>query len=236
MLQVHDLSAGYGSKRVVRALTLDVEPGACVGIIGPNGAGKSTSLLAVFGVLHPMSGRVSWDGRDLTHASPAQHVTRGISLVPQGGRVFASLSVDENLAIGGYTLTDRRLVGERVQEVCRLFPVLAERRRQRAGSLSGGERQMLALGMALVVRPRLLLLDEPSIGLAPIVVSAVMDTIQRVNREMGVSVLIVEQNARALLSVVSRVYVMQGGLIRNVLDPAQLQTEDALRQALLVQV
>ncbi len=233
MLRVEDLAAGYGSKRVVRGLSLEVQAGACVGIVGPNGAGKSTALMAVFGVLRPMAGRVHWGGHDLTHTPPAHHVAQGLALVPQGGRVFASLSVEENLGIGGYTVSDRQLVDERMREVCGLFPVLGERRRQRAGSLSGGERQMLALGMALMIRPRLLLLDEPSIGLAPIVVTSVMQTIQRVNREMGVSVLIVEQNARALLPVVSCVHVMQGGRIRRTLDPAQLQNEDALRQALL---
>ncbi|PYM72447.1 MAG: ABC transporter ATP-binding protein [Candidatus Rokuibacteriota bacterium] len=211
LLEVHDLSAGYGDNDILHGLSLRVDDGELVAVIGPNGAGKSTLLKTLAGLLRPRSGRIAFRGADITGAGTQRIVASGLCYVPQEANVFPSLSVWENLTIGGWTAP--RALNERVQAVMELFPVLAERRRARAGTLSGGERQMLAMAMALMVEPRLLLLDEPSAGLAPALQRLVFDRVREINAR-GLGLLLVEQNARESLALCQRVYVIAMGRVR----------------------
>jgi ABC-type branched-subunit amino acid transport system ATPase component len=196
---------------ILHGVSLDVAASEIVTLIGPNGAGKSTLLKTLFGLLRPKSGRILFRGEDITGLAPSTLVRRGLSYVPQTENVFPSLTVQENLEMGAVTRRDD--VRPRLEEVMTLFPVLRERRRQRVGTLSGGERQMVAMGRALMLDPELLLLDEPSSGLAPLLVEAVFSKIVEINR-MGVAILLVEQNAREALEFSSRGYVLTGGQTR----------------------
>jgi len=213
LLAVEDLATGYGRKQIVFGASLDVRPGEIVALIGHNGAGKTTTLKAVAGLLPVWQGRVVFDGAPVERASSAARVRRGLAFVPQEHFVFADLTVAENLELGAFSVTDRRLAAERQEAVLALLPVLAERRRQIAGTLSGGEQRMVSLGMALMMRPRLLLLDEPSLGLAPLLVERIMETIQDIVRRERLTVLLVEQNIRHALTVAARVYVMRTGRV-----------------------
>ena len=208
LLEVSDLSAGYGDNDILRGLSLRVDVGELVAVIGPNGAGKSTLLKTLAGLVRPRGGRIALRGADITGASTQRIVASGLCYVPQEANVFPSLSVWENLTIGGWTAPGA--LGERARAVVELFPVLAERRRARAGTLSGGERQMLAMAMALMVEPRLLLLDEPSAGLAPALQRLVFDRVREMNAR-GLSILLVEQNARESLALCQRAYVLAHG-------------------------
>ena len=211
LLEVQDLVAGYGDTEILRGLTLAVMPGELVAVIGPNGAGKSTLLKTLAGLVRPRAGRIALRGADITGASTGRIVAGGLCYVPQEANVFASLSVWENLTIGAWTTP--RALRARAGAALELFPALAARQRARAGTLSGGERQMLAMAMALMVDPVLLLLDEPSAGLAPPLQRLVFDRVRDINAR-GLGVLLVEQNARESLALCTRAYVLAMGRVR----------------------
>jgi branched-chain amino acid transport system ATP-binding protein len=213
LLRVESIATGYGAKQVVFGVSLEVRAGEIVCLMGHNGAGKTTTLKAVFGLLPVWQGRVSVHGQPVERTSSAERVRRGLALVPQERFVFADLSVGENLDLGAFSVTDARVAQERRDRVLTLLPVLGDRRRQRAGTLSGGEQRMLSLGMALMMQPRLLLLDEPSLGLSPLLVERIMATIERIVREEQVTVLLVEQNVRQALSIADRVYILRTGRV-----------------------
>jgi branched-chain amino acid transport system ATP-binding protein len=208
MLQVHNVTAGYGPLTVLSGVSLSLADGARLGIFGHNGAGKTTLLRCIVGAVRPRAGKVDLDGADTGVATIAENVRRGIAFVPQGHNVFPNLSVAQNLGIAGL-LFDPAFV----TEVYALFPVLAERRQQRAGSMSGGEQQMLALGMALMTRPKWLLLDEPSTGLAPVIVRNVMRRLGEINERMGIGLIVVEQNVPATLKMVEQTMILRSGQI-----------------------
>lgn len=208
LLTVDGLTTGYGEMEVLRSLSLRVEPGRIVSIIGPNGAGKSTAMKAVFGLLKPWQGSIRFGEREIGGLSPDRIVRLGMCYVPQTENVFPSLTVEENLDMGAFVLSGP--TKERKERVYELFPRLAERRRQRAGKMSGGERQMVAMGRALMLDPKLLLLDEPSAGLAPLLVDLIFEKVREINAA-GVAVLMVEQNARKSLELADHAYVLVGG-------------------------
>ena len=214
MLRVQSLTAGYGGITVLRGVSIHVRPGEIVALIGANGAGKSTLLKAIAGLITPTSGRVIFDGREITGLSADRIVRLGISMVPEGRRLFAPLTVEDNLRLGAYPLgrRDKGEIERKMEEIFEIFPVLRERKSQVAGTLSGGEQQMLAIGRALMSEPRLLLLDEPSMGLAPMVVSEIFRVISSL-RERGTTILLVEQNVRIALRIADRGYVMETGRI-----------------------
>ncbi|MGZ8154303.1 MAG: ABC transporter ATP-binding protein [Burkholderiales bacterium] len=211
MLEVVGLEVRYGGIKAVKGLALEVRERELVTLIGANGAGKTTTLKAIAGLLKPSAGHIRYDGRDITGTPACDLVPRGIALVPEGRGVFARLTVEENLAMGAYVRRDDRVKAD-LDRAYGLFPRLAERRRQFAGTLSGGEQQMLALARALMSRPKLLLLDEPSMGLAPLMVQKIFETIRAVAAE-GVTLLLVEQNAKLALEICNRGYVMESGSI-----------------------
>ncbi len=222
VLEVDAATSGYGQMEVVRDLSLRVDEGEIISIIGPNGAGKSTAMKLVFGLLKPWRGSVRFLGEDVGGLAPDKLVRRGMAYVPQVANVFTTLTVEENLEMGAFTLTGP--LGERKRRVYELFPRLHERRRQRAGQMSGGERQMVAMGRALMLDPKLLMLDEPSAGLAPLLVDMIFEKIEEVNAA-GISVLMVEQNARKSLELAHRGYVLAAG--RNELDgPGSVLLDD----------
>jgi branched-chain amino acid transport system ATP-binding protein len=212
MLEVKDIHAYYGKIHALKGLTLDVEKGEIVTLIGANGAGKSTTLRTICGLMKPRQGTVTLNGEDLAPYKAHQIVYKGVSLVPEGRGVFAKLTVSENLDMGAFHRTDGNEVEHDRERVFTLFPRLKERRNQVAGTLSGGEQQMLATGRALMAHPSLLLMDEPSMGLAPVLVESVFEAIQEINRE-GTTILLVEQNAHMALQVAGRGYVLQTGEI-----------------------
>nr|WP_091830527.1 ABC transporter ATP-binding protein [Bosea lupini] len=211
LLSLRNVSVSYDKVEAVRGVSLDVDAGQIVSVIGPNGAGKTTMMLATMGLL-PLAGEVTFEGSSLTGLDVEERVERGICLVPEKRELFADMSVADNLILGSYSLKDRSGVDAALQQVYQRFPRLQERRRQKAGTLSGGERQMLALGRALMAKPKLLILDEPSLGLAPLIVREIFRTISSL-RELGVSVLLVEQNARAALETADYGYVLETGEI-----------------------
>ncbi len=213
LLEVQELVTGYGRKPVTFDVSLRVDVGEVVALMGHNGAGKTTTLKAIAGLLSAWSGRIALDGEPIGHISSAVRVRRGLGLVPQEHFVFADLTVTENLELGAFSAADPKVVAEQWDKVLTLLPVLAERRKQVAGTLSGGEQRMLSLGMALMRRPRLLLLDEPSLGLAPFLVERIMATIQDISRRDNLTVLLVEQNVRHALAIARRVYVMRTGRV-----------------------
>jgi branched-chain amino acid transport system ATP-binding protein len=224
MLKIDELQTGYGKKQVLYGVSLEVGAGETVGIIGPNGSGKSTTLKAICGLVQPWEGEIRFEGDLLNGSSPAKNVSRGITFAPQGNRVFSDLSVMENLQIGGYSLPKKELPG-RIDFVLEMFPVLRERPRQAAGKLSGGEQQMLALARALIPRPKLLMLDEPSLGLSPALVKEVFDKVQQIGADTGVSLLIVEQKVRDLLPICDRVYALKLG--KTVYSGAASELQDS---------
>ena len=212
LLSVEALITGYGKKQVLAGVDLDVNRGEIVALIGHNGAGKSTLLKAVFGLLPVWDGNVCLDGKKLDSPTPRKLLRSGVAFVPQGNRVFTDLTVRENLEMGGVTLPKERLK-EGVDRAFSLFPALKPRLRQRAGTLSGGEKQMLALANALIISPRLILLDEPSLGLAPLLVSEALDRIRDICRTQGATALIVEQKVREVLRIADRVCVLRNGAV-----------------------
>jgi len=232
VLNVDNLNAFYGKKQVLFGIDMILPERRIAAVIGPNGAGKSTVLRAVFGLGPQREGRIRFNDADVTRSTPPQNIAAGIAFVPQGARVFRDLTVFENLRMGGYTLASDALAA-RSNEAMNLFPVLRERSTQKAGALSGGERQMLAFGMALMLRPRLLLIDEPSIGLAPMLVRQIFDTIIRIRDELGTAVLIVEQQAQQILRVADQVLVIRAGRLISQGPVENYRGEDTLRQIYL---
>jgi branched-chain amino acid transport system ATP-binding protein len=233
MLEIRELETGYGKKQVLFGLSLEVREGEIVALIGPNGAGKSTVLKAVCGLIPAWKGEIRFNGNVTNGSSPARNVARGITFAPQGSRVFADLTVMENLEIGGFQLP-RNELKSRIAQVFRMFPVLKERARQDAGKLSGGEQQMLALARALVPNPKLLMLDEPSLGLSPNLVATVFRKISEINTETGITILIVEQKVREVLDICKRVYSMKLGKVAFEGSPRELKEDKAkLKQLFL---
>jgi branched-chain amino acid transport system ATP-binding protein len=236
LLEVSGLSARYGPVHALRDVSLEVRAAELVALIGANGAGKSTLLRAIAGLVAPVAGRVALDGRDVTGQAPEAMIRAGVALVPERRRVFAPLTVLDNLELGGYALPRGREFRSRleagVEEAYRLFPVLRRRRDQLAGTLSGGEQQMLAIGRALMTRPRLLLCDEPSLGLAPLVVAEIMRLLSSL-REAGTTILLVEQNARMALRSADRAYVLEVGSVVLSGRATDLLEDDQLKAAYL---
>ncbi|MEE9419423.1 MAG: ABC transporter ATP-binding protein [Desulfatiglandaceae bacterium] len=212
LLEVKELVVGYKKKRVLRQISLDVGEGEIVGVIGHNGAGKTTLLKSLFGLLPPWSGKVVYSGRDITGRGTELNVRDGLSYMPQGQGLFPDLSVIENLQLGDYALGKKKS-NVSMDQVFQLFPILKSRTRQKAGTLSGGEQRMLSLGLILMQSPRLLLLDEPSIGLAPVIVQNVMETIREVNSRLKTGIMMVEQNIDATSSIVNRIFIIKVGQI-----------------------
>ncbi len=213
LLSIHNLSVSYGAIRALHDVSLEIARGEIVTLIGSNGAGKTTLLRTISGLLVPTGGSIDWEGDALLIGQrPDQIVRRGISHSPEGRQIFANLTVRENLMLGAYQRTDRAEIARNLNRCYSLFPVLADRKMQRSGTLSGGEQQMLAIGRALMQCPQLLLLDEPSLGLAPLVVRKIFDIIREINRE-GVTIFLVEQNAHMALNVAHRAYVLQTGRV-----------------------
>jgi branched-chain amino acid transport system ATP-binding protein len=232
ILEVRDLSAGYGPIRALDGVSIEVGEGETVAIIGANGAGKTTLLMTIVGVVPARTGAVTFLGRPIT-GLPTHVVARmGIGHAPEGRRIFPRLSVRENLELGGFTQTDRQALKRDIDEACGLFPVLGERMAQMGGTLSGGEQQMLALARALVGRPKLLLLDEPSLGLAPLIVERIFDVIGSLAKR-GMSVVLVEQNARAALRLADRGYVLETGRVTLTGPGAELAHDRRVREAYL---
>jgi len=232
LLRLENVHAGYGPITALRGLDLTVAPGELVCLIGANGAGKSSTLRAISGLLSPAQGRIVFDGREIQGEAPGGILKIGIAHCPEGRRVFPHMTVEENLAMGAYVRTDRSAIAADMAEVGRHFPILLERRRQMAGTLSGGEQQMLAIARALMARPRLILFDEPSLGLAPTVVEMTFAIIADIRRR-GTTVLMVEQNAYAALRMADRAYVMETGRIVLEGRAGDLLDDDHVRRAYL---
>ncbi|TAM46462.1 MAG: ABC transporter ATP-binding protein [Burkholderiaceae bacterium] len=232
MLKVDQLCVSYGGVQAVRGISLEIRAGEITALLGANGAGKSSTLLSIVGSVKPKAGSVTFGGSDVTGLTPDALVRRGIALIPEGGRVFARQTVEQNLRLGAYAVADDTVYRQRLDQVLTLFPRLAERRTQVAGTLSGGERQMLAIGRALMSCPRLLLVDEPSLGLSPLLVETVFDTLASLNRS-GTSILLVEQNMAQALEVAARAYVMQSGAIVMHGSAQEISSSDQVRQAYL---
>jgi len=232
ILEVDGLHAAYGAIEALHGVDVEVEKGEIVTLIGANGAGKSTLLMSICGRPRPTQGHIYFDGADIAGLSTYEIVRRGIAHAPEGRRIFPRLSVLENLQVGA-TIAGEDKFKEDVEQVFALFPILAERRHQRGGTLSGGEQQMLAIGRALMARPRLLLLDEPSLGLAPLITRKIFEVIQHLNRERGITILLVEQNAYQALKIAHRAYVMQTGRIVLTGTGAELLVHPEVRSAYL---
>ncbi|HEY7204508.1 MAG TPA: ABC transporter ATP-binding protein [Methylomirabilota bacterium] len=230
MLELSQVTAGYGAFTALWDVSLRVTIGEAVAVVGPNGAGKTTLLRVISGLIAPRSGRIAFEGTDLSGRPAYDIVAHGIAHVPEGRRLFPLLTVAENLKMGAFLPAARSHFHESLERVYTLFPVLAERQAQRAGSLSGGEQQMLAVGRALMSRPKLILFDEPSMGLAPVMVLRLFDLIRRV-REEGYTILVVEQNVRQVLKLVDRAYLLEVGRIKVEGRAADLAEQDFVRQA-----
>lgn len=229
LLNVREVVAGYGKKTVLHGISLEVGEEEIVAMIGHNGAGKTTLLRTIFGVLHPREGEIRYRGARIDGRRSALNVREGIAFVPQGHGVFPDLSVLENLELGAHTV-QKAEVADRLEAVFGLFPILRERHRQGAGTLSGGQQQMLALGMALVLRPQLLLLDEPSLGLAPFLVQRVLEAVVEINHRFKTAILLVEQNVKQALQIARRVYVMKVGQVIYTGAPESLAQTQKLWQ------
>ena len=232
MLKIDELKVSYGGIEAVKGITFEVPERKIVTLIGANGAGKSTTLRTIAGLVRPAAGRIHFQGEDITGLSPDRIVPKGITLVPEGRRVFPDLTVLENLRIGAYLRTDKDSVEEDIQWVYELFPRLQERSWQAAGTLSGGEQQMLAVGRALMSRPKLMMLDEPSLGLAPLVVQDIFSIIREINRQ-GVTVLLIEQNANMALKIADLAYVLETGRITMSGTGAELLANEKVKEAYL---
>ena len=237
MLRVEDLTVHYGAIRALRGISFEVTAGEIITLIGSNGAGKSTTLHAISNIIKKTAGRVFFDGADVSAVPPDRLVSSGLVQVPEGRRIFANLSVRDNLEMGAYSRRDKGRAGRQavkndMETVFAIFPRLKERVRQVAGTLSGGEQQMLAMGRALMARPRLLLLDEPSMGLAPILVDEIFSVVRRIN-EAGTAILLVEQNAYKALAIASRAYILETGEIVKSGSADVLVKDDAVQAAYL---
>jgi len=232
LLEVENLCARYGETNVLHGISLSIEPGAFVALLGANGAGKTTTFRAITGAL-TTDGNVSFDGVSLRGISPEDAARRGIAHVPEGRGTLSSLSVWENLMLGAYTQKDRKRIRENCERVTSYFPVLQKRRNQSAGTLSGGEQQMLAIARALMMEPRLMLLDEPSLGLAPIIVREIFALLETINKRDNVTIIVAEQNATLALAAASHAYVLETGRIAVSGSSAELMNDDAIRKSYL---
>ncbi len=212
VLELKDLSVSYGGIKAVRGISLHVNAGELVTLIGANGAGKSTTLRAITGLVHPSAGQVIYNGVDITNTDSFKLVEQGLVMVPEGRGIFGQLTIEENLAMGAFVRNDRVAVAQEIENVFDIFPRLKERRKQSAGTLSGGEQQMLAMGRALLSKPKLLLLDEPSMGLAPLMIKKIFETVAMIAKQ-GTTILLIEQNAKLALKAANRAYVMESGVI-----------------------
>ena len=232
MLEVKDLQVYYGMIQAIKGISFEVNQGEVIALIGANGAGKTTILHTVSGLLAPKKGSVIFEGQDITKIPAHKIVSMGMAHVPEGRRVFAQLSVYDNLKMGAYTRTDKNEIEESLEMVYKRFPRLEERKNQMAGTLSGGEQQMLAMGRALMSKPKIILMDEPSMGLSPIFVNEIFDIIQEVSAS-GTTVLLVEQNAKKALSIADRAYVLETGNIALEGDAKILMNDDSIKKAYL---
>ncbi|HHX95458.1 MAG TPA: ABC transporter ATP-binding protein [Clostridia bacterium] len=232
MLSIQNIDVFYGNIQALRGISLEVSKGEIVSLIGANGAGKSTTLKAISGLIHPKNGKIEFEGEDITNKPAQEIVKRRISQVPEGRRVFAQMTVYENLELGAYLRKDKEGIKNSFQRVFDRFPILQERRFQKAGTLSGGEQQMLAMGRALMSQPKLLLLDEPSMGLAPLLVQEIFNIIKEIN-EAGTTILLVEQNANMALSIADKAYVLETGKIVLSGTARELQESEEVRKAYL---
>ncbi len=232
MLELHDVHSFYGNIEALKGISLHVEKGEIVTLIGANGAGKTTTLRTITGLIKPRQGKVILEGEDLTQFKAHEIVYKGLAMVPEGRGIFARLTVAENLDMGAYSRNDKEGIKEDLERVYELFPRLKERRNQVAGTLSGGEQQMLAMGRALMARPRLLLLDEPSMGLAPVLVELIFDTIVDINKQ-GTTILLVEQNALMALSIAHRGYVLRTGEIALADSAENLRNNEMVQKTYL---
>lgn len=232
MLKVTDLEVSYGAIKALRGISFEVHEGEIITLIGSNGAGKTTSLHAISNIIRKAGGSVVFEGEDISSITPDAIVRKGLIQVPEGRRIFANLSVRDNLEMGAYTRKDKAGIKTDLEMVYEMFPRLKERIKQVAGTLSGGEQQMLAMGRALMSKPRLLLLDEPSMGLAPILVDEIFSIIQRINKA-GTTVLLVEQNAFKALSIADRAYILETGLVTKSGVAAELAKDNAVKAAYL---
>jgi branched-chain amino acid transport system ATP-binding protein len=232
VLEVEGIHTFYGSIHALKGISLKVHEGEIVTLIGSNGAGKSTTLRSVNGLIHPRRGKIRFLGEDITRTPPHKVVAKGISQSPEGRKLFPRMSVTENLEMGAFQRRDRSGLAEDMDRVFALFPRLAERRKQKAGTMSGGEQQMCAIGRALMARPKLLMLDEPSLGLAPIFVQRIFETVVEINRQ-GTAILLVEQNALMALDVANRGYVLETGHIALEGPATELRTNEQVRKTYL---
>ncbi len=232
LLELREVNAFYGRIQALRKVTLEVDKGEVVALIGSNGAGKTTTLRTISGLMHPQSGTVHFDGRDITRTGPSTIVEMGISQSPEGRRLFPRMTVIDNLFMGAYTRNDKPGIAADMDRVFTLFPRLKERRTQIAGTLSGGEQQMLAMGRALMARPKVLMLDEPSLGLAPILIETIFSIVREINAQ-GVPVLLVEQNASKALEVAHRAYVLETGSIVKTGTGKELAASEDVQKAYL---
>ena len=232
MLELRDIHTYYGNIRAVRGISVTVNSGEMVCLIGANGAGKSTTLMTASGIHTPVEGSIHFEDRDITRTSAEERVSFGISQVPEGRLIFPDMTVLENIELGAYSRNDKQGIKADIDKIFQFFPVLQERQKQRGGSLSGGEQQMLAIGRALMSQPRLLLLDEPSLGLAPLIVKQIFEIIRQINAD-GTTILLVEQNAQIALQVTDRGYVMETGEITIEGTSADLLADERVRQAYL---
>ena len=232
MLEVKDLEVYYGMIQAIKGISFEVNKGEVIALIGANGAGKTTTLHTITGLLSPKKGSVMFEGKDITKIPAHKIVSMGMAHVPEGRRVFADLSVYENLKLGAYTRKDKENLNKDLESIYERFPRLAERKNQSAGTLSGGEQQMLAMGRALMSHPRLIVLDEPSMGLSPLYVNEIFDIIQEINKD-GVTVLLVEQNAKKALSISNKAYVLETGNIVLSGDAKELMNNERVKKAYL---
>jgi branched-chain amino acid transport system ATP-binding protein len=233
MLELRNIFAAYGSARVLEDVSLAIREGEVVAIVGANGAGKSSLVRVIFALLKPSSGTVHFGGEDITPMAPHQRAEKGIGIVPEGRRLFPKLTVEENLMVGGINVRARIHRLQTIQDVFKMFPVLQERKDQLAQTLSGGEQQMLAIGRALMAQPRVLVFDEPSLGLAPKVILGVYDTIRKLNKEQGLTVLLIEQNVALSLELASHAYVLENGRITLSGQSRDLLADDHVKKAYL---
>ncbi|MDQ7796560.1 MAG: ABC transporter ATP-binding protein [Spirochaetia bacterium] len=233
MLELKNVSTFYGNIHALKSISISVEEGEIVTLIGANGAGKTTTLMSICGITPVRSGEILLKGQNITKVSPNKIVQMGVSQVPEGRRIFPQLTVSENLDMGAFLRRDKEGIKRDMEEVFSIFPRLAERRNQLGGTLSGGEQQMLAISRALMANPHLLLLDEPSLGLAPLIVQSIFEIIQRINKERKTTILLVEQNANMALKIASKGYVLQNGVIKMADTAAHLLENEEVRKAYL---
>ncbi|MEW7981105.1 MAG: ABC transporter ATP-binding protein [gamma proteobacterium symbiont of Phacoides pectinatus] len=233
MLELQDIHTYYGNIQALRGISLEINQGEIITLIGANGAGKSTTLMTISGITPPRTGRIHFEGRQIQGMSPDRIVTLGIGQVPEGRRIFPQLSVQENLDLGAFPRADKAAIRQDLEYVFHLFPILSERRHQAGGTLSGGEQQMLAMSRALMARPKLLLLDEPSMGLAPLITRQIFEIVEQINREQNTTIFLVEQNANLALQIAHRGYVIENGRIALTDSAANLLRNEAVQKAYL---